>query len=109
MVTIVGGMLVGMRAKHAAEFSFLLGLPTLGGACVYKLFKNVTGDGPNMFETLGVMPLVVGVVTATVAAALAIRWLVGYLSRHGVAIFGWYRLALCAVLGGLIAAGVVTF
>ncbi len=109
MVTIVGGMLVGMRPKHAAEFSFLLGLPTLGGACVYKLMKNLSGDGPNMFETLGAMPLIVGVVTATVAAALAIKWLVGYLSKHGVAIFGWYRLALCVILGLLIATNVVTF
>jgi len=108
MVTIVGGMLVGMRPKHAAEFSFLLGLPTLGGACVYKLMKNLTGDGPNMFETLGAVPLIVGVLTATVAAALAIKWLVGYLSKHGVAIFGWYRLTLCVVLGILIAMNFVT-
>ena len=109
MVTIVGGMLVGMKPRHAAEFSFLLGLPTLGGACVYKLMKNLSGDGPTMLETLGVTPLIVGIVTATIAAALAIKWLVGYLSKHGVAIFGWYRLALCAVLAVLIATEVVVF
>jgi len=108
MVTIVGGMLVGMRPRHAAEFSFLLGLPTLGGACVYKGAKNLMGDGPDMIETLGLVPLIVGFVVATIAAALAVKWLVAFLNTHGLAAFGWYRLALCAVLGVLIFTGVVS-
>lgn len=108
MVTIVGGMLVGLRPKHAAEFSFLLGLPTLGGACCYKLLKNFTSDGPNMFETLGVLPIVVGIAVATIAAVFAVKWLVAFLNKHGLALFGWYRLALCAVLGALIYTGFVT-
>lgn len=107
MMTIVGGMMTGLRPKHAAEFSFLLGLPTLGAACGYSLLKNLRGEGPNMFETLGTVALVVGVLTATISAAFSIKWLVGYLSRHGVAVFGWYRIALCAVLAVLMAAGVV--
>ncbi len=98
MVTIVAGMLCGLRPVQAAEFSFLLGLPTLGGACVYKLFTNLTDDGPTLFETLGVLPIVVGMITATIAAAAAITWLVGYLNRHGLAAFGWYRLGLAALM-----------
>lgn len=109
MMTIVGGMLVGLRPKEAAEFSFLLGLPTLGGACVYKGAKNLMGDGPDMIEVLGPTALIVGFITATIAAALAVKWLVGFLSRHGVAAFGWYRLALCAVMAILIWQGVVEF
>jgi len=105
MMTIVGGMLVGLRPKQAAEFSFLLGLPTLGGACVYKASR----DGPTMLDSLGVAPVVVGIIVATIAAAIAIKWLVGFLSRHGVAAFGWYRLAFCAVLGVLLWRGVITF
>ncbi len=107
MVTIVGGMVVGMRPKHAAEFSFLLGLPTLGAACVYKGAKNMLGEGPDMFDVLGAGELIVGMIVATIAAALAVKWLVSYLGRHGVALFGWYRLALCALLGILIWQGVV--
>lgn len=112
MMTIAGGVMVGMQRKAAAEFSFLLGLPTLGAACVFKLAKNLhessAPDGPpNLFEQLGWMPVLVGVSVATVSAAFAVRWLVGFLTRHGLAPFGWYRLVVAAVLGGLVAAGVV--
>jgi undecaprenyl-diphosphatase len=108
MMTIAGGVLMGLKPKRAAEFSFLLGLPTLGGACVYSLLKNVTGDGPNMFELIGVVPIVVGILVATVSAALAVKWLVSFLTRHGLALFGYYRLVLTLVLGALIWTGVVT-
>lgn len=107
MMTIAGGVLVGLHPRRAAEFSFLLGLPTLGGACVYSIYKTLTGDGPNMFEVIGWTPIIVGMVAATISAALAVRWLVGFLNKHGLAVFGWYRIGLAIVLGGLIAGGVV--
>ncbi len=109
MMTIIGGMVVGLRPKDAAEFSFLLGLPTLGGACVYKLGKDLMSDEPSMFEVLGWQPIAIGIVTATVSAALAVKWFVGYLGKHGLAVFGWYRIALTIVFAGLWIAGVVTF
>ena len=107
MVTIVGGMLLGLRARHAAEFSFLLALPTLGGACVYRLAKSVAAQGgeESMFAVLGWLPVVVGLVVATISAALAIKWLVGWLTRHGLSVFGWYRLAIAAVFVSLVWAG----
>jgi undecaprenyl-diphosphatase len=108
MVTILGGMMVGLRPARAAEFSFLLGLPTLGGATVYKLAGNLLGDEPNMFAVLGWMPVTVGIIVATISAALAIRWLVGYLTTHGLAVFGWYRIVLAAVLLALAIGGVVS-
>ena len=108
MMTIAGGVLVGLKPKRAAEFSFLLGLPTLGGATVYSLMKSVGGDGPDMFEVIGWGPIVVGLVVATISAAIAVRWLVAFLTRHGLAVFGYYRLVLTAVLGGAIAMGYVT-
>lgn len=112
MMTIAGGTLMGLKPKEAAEFSFLLGLPTLGGACVYKLFKNIkyardNGEA-NVFESLGAVPVLIGILVAAVSAALAVKWLVAFLNRHGLAPFGWYRLALCAVLGSLLLSGVVT-
>ena len=82
MTTIVGGMIAGLRPRDAAEFSFLLGLPTLGAACGYRLVGDVLGEGPNMLEVLGAGPIVVGTIVAMISAALAIKWLVGYLTRR---------------------------
>lgn len=111
MMTIAGGMMLRLRARDAAEFSFLLGLPTLGGACVYKLGKNLwnaheTGTD-HLFEILGWGPAIVGLVVATGSAALAVRWLVAFLNRHGLTAFGIYRLLLAAVLWTLILSGMV--
>lgn len=111
MMSITAGVLVGLKPRDAAEFSFLLGLPTLGGACAYKLAKDIslaaaTGQ-PGMVQQLGPLPTLVGLVAATLSAAIAIRWLVGFLNRHGLEGFGWYRIGLCAVLGALIVTGLV--
>jgi undecaprenyl-diphosphatase len=109
MMTIAGGVLLGLRARDAAEFSFLLGVPTLGGACVYKLAKNLLAASsqgtPNLFEQLGAAPVALGIAVAALSAALAVRWLVSFLQRHGLAPFGWYRIALALVLGGALWSG----
>jgi undecaprenyl-diphosphatase len=111
MMTISAGYIVGLKPKHAAEFSFLLGLPTLGGATVYKLAKNIAQSAkagePNLIAQLGPLAIVIGLAVATVSAALAIKWLVGFLTRHGLTPFGWYRLALSALLGALLLGGVI--
>jgi undecaprenyl-diphosphatase len=90
MATIVGGYLMGLSPKRAAEFSFLLGLITLTAASGYKF----VGDGREMMAALNFGPVLVGCVVAFVSAALAVHWLVGYLSCHGLALFAWYRIAL---------------
>ncbi|HEX2836628.1 MAG TPA: undecaprenyl-diphosphate phosphatase [Phycisphaerales bacterium] len=112
MMTITGGVLAGMKPRQAAEFSFLLGLPTLGAATLYKAYKNVSHahatNTPNMFEQLGWTPVIVGTLVAAVSAFFAVKWLVGFLNKHGLTPFGWYRLALCAVLLVLAWRGIVT-
>lgn len=103
MMTIVGGMLVGLPPARAAEFSFLVGLPTLLGACVLTLSKQLRDHGLGFVDPLGGwLPVIVGLVVATLSAAIAVRWLVGYLSRHSLAIFGWWRIGVAVVLGVLI-------
>lgn len=94
MVTMVAGWLVGLPAVAAAEYSFLLALPTLGAA---TLFDAATG-GATLLREIGALPLACGFLSAAVIAALAIRGLVAYLTRHGLAPFGWYRLVLAAVV-----------
>jgi hypothetical protein len=100
MVTIGGGIALGLRAAPAAEFSFLLGLPTLGAACAHDVVTDLrqaaeTG-GLTMLQQLGIGPVVLGIAVATLSAALAVRWLVTMLNRNGLAPFGWYLLAVAA-------------
>ena len=112
MMTIAGGCLTGLRPAAAAEFSFLLGLPTLGAACIYGLSKNLSeakkSGGLNVFETLGVTNAIIGMVVAAVSAAIAVRWLVGFLNRRGLTPFGWYRIVLSLVLAIMIWRGALT-
>ena len=98
LITILGGRLVGLSTQAAVEYSFLLGLVTLTGASVYETAK----EGATIVDTLGVVAPLVGIVAAFVAAALSIKWMVGYLNRHSLAIFGWYRIGLAFVVAALI-------
>jgi len=104
MMTIIGSMAVGMRPKHAAEFSFLLGLPTLGGATIFKLVKD-----SEALSTLAVTPMLIGILVAFISAAIAIKWLIAYLSKHGLALFGWYRIVLACIVAIGMHQGYFTF
>ena len=92
MVTLVAGMAIGLSPAAAAEYSFLLALPTLGAATVFDAIKT----DPALWRALGPGAVVLGLVTSALVAAVAVRALVRYLTRHGLAVFGWYRLALAA-------------
>ena len=94
MMTIVGGYFVGLDARRSAEFSFLLGFITLSAASVYKGYKS----GASMIQVFGWSNVILGAVVAAITAAICVRFLVHWLTRHGLAIFAWYRLALAAVL-----------
>ncbi len=111
MMTIAGGTMLGLKPKQAAEFSFLLGLPTLGAACLYKLAKNLKHaadtDTPNLFQTLGVLNVLIGIAVATISAAIAIKWLVGFLNKHGLTAFGIYRIALFIAMASLVLTGAI--
>ena len=101
MVTMVAGMLVGLTPPAAAEYSFLLALPTLGAATALDLVKG----GSELFADIGAASVGLGFVTAAIVAAVAVQGLVRYLTRHGLAVFGWYRLALAAAVWCLVPGG----
>lgn len=94
MVTIVGGYLAGLGPAKAAEFSFLIGLPTLGGAALLKGVKS----GPAMIEVFGWSNVLLGMGVAAISALIAVKFLVHIISRYGLAFFAYYRLALALVL-----------
>ncbi len=101
LATIVGGVLVGLSLPAAVEFSFLLRVVTLGGATV----KDAVEFGPAMLDAYGPAPLAVGFCFAFIAAVLAIRWMVAYLNRHGMQIFGYYRVAIAIIVAAALLAG----
>jgi len=101
LITIVGGMLVGLRLPAAVEFSFLLGVVTLGAATSLDLLRH----GAEMLEHYGVVALGIGFLAAWVSAVLAVKWMVGYLNKHGMEIFGYYRIAIALLVGAWILLG----
>ncbi len=94
MVTIVGGYLAGLNPAKAAEFSFLVGLPTLGGAAFLKALQS----GQAMIAVFGWNHVLLGALVAAVSAAVAVKFLVHFLTRHGLAVFAYYRLVVAVVL-----------
>jgi undecaprenyl-diphosphatase len=101
-------MLFGLSPRRAAEFSFLLGLPTLSAACAYEIFKQRHDLGVRIDELGGPAPIVIGLAVAAISAAFAVKWLVGYVSRGGFAVFGWWRVAVATALGAVILSGNMT-
>ncbi len=87
--TMLGGLMVGLSLKAAIEFSFLLGLITLSAATVWDALKY----GEVMIQEIGIQGLVVGTIASWLSAVIAVRWLVSYLQKHSLNIFGWYRIA----------------
>ena len=94
LLTIVGGLMVGLSVPAAVEFSFLLGVVTLSAATAYDALKH----GQEMLEHYGAVPLLIGLGAAWLSAVIAVKWMVGYLKSHGLEIFGWYRIGAAIVV-----------
>ncbi len=91
--TIIGGMLLGLSRKAAAEFSFFLAIPTLVGAGVYSLYKE------RALLSMADVPLfAVGFVVSFISAWLCIRWLLRFIATHSFVGFAWYRIAFGLVV-----------
>ena len=117
LMTIVGGVMVGLSLSAAVEFSFLLGVVTLTAATLKKAVWPVS-EGGDAYDTLfggfqlmldkfGQVNMIVGVVAATVSAAIAVKWMVGYLQKHGMSLFGWYRIGIGVAVAAMIMAGMI--
>ena len=91
--TILGGILLGCSRAAAAEFSFYLAIPTMAGASLIKVLKFGLS-----FTAAELVVLAVGCVSAFVVSIVAIRTFIGYIKRHSFTAFGWYRIALGALV-----------
>lgn len=85
--TIIGGMLVGLSRKTATEFSFFLAIPTMFAATFYDVFKHW-----DLLHANDLPMFAVGFVTSFVAALIAVRALIRFVSSHNFNGFAWYRL-----------------
>ena len=94
LATILGGLAVGLSLAATVEFSFLLGLVTLGAATGYKTLKS----GSVMLESYGPISIALGVIVAWISAMIAVRWMVAQLNKHGLGIFAWWRLGMATLV-----------
>jgi len=94
MMTILGGMFMGLSPIASAEFSFLLGLPTLLAASGLKAIH----DGATLIENVDFDVMLIGVFCAAFSAFLAVKAFVSWLNKHGLAPFGWYRIGVAILL-----------
>ena len=88
--TITGGLVQGLNRKTAAEFSFLLAVPTMFAATAYKMYKYLGMHGS--LTSYEIKTLAVGNVVAFVVGLLAIKGFIEFLSSRGFQWFGWYRI-----------------
>jgi undecaprenyl-diphosphatase len=90
--TIVGSLLMGTDKRSAAEFTFFIAMPIMGGAFLYDLYKS------REFITAEVgMSVLVGFLAAFAVAFVVVRFLLDYISRHGFAIFAYWRIFVGAI------------
>lgn len=103
LATILGGVLAGLSLGAAVEFSFLLGMITLGAATIYDGLAH----GSLMARFFEPVSMLVGFAAAFFSAVVAVRWMVSYLQRHGLHLFGYYRIGLALAVGLLLTLGLI--
>lgn len=91
--TIIGALMLGVSRRVAAEFTFYLAIPVMFGASLLKLMQFGLA-----FTGLEVAILLVGMAVAFAVSVLVIRFLMDYIRNHDFKVFGWYRIALGAVV-----------
>ena len=91
--TIVGAILIGTQRIAAAEFSFYMAVPAMFGASLAKLVKFGFD-----FTGLEIAVLLTGMLVSFVVSVLAIKFLIGYIKKNDFKAFGWYRIALGALV-----------
>ena len=94
--TIIGALLVGIARPAGAEFTFFLAIPVMVGASAIKLLKFFLENGALAGTEVGY--LLIGAIVAFVVSMLAIKFLMEFVKKHDFTVFGWYRIALGALV-----------
>jgi undecaprenyl-diphosphatase len=96
--TIIAGRLAGLDAAKAAEYSFLASLPIIGAV----LLKLIFSESGRQYYLDHALTLTISNGVAFVSGLFAVSFLINYLSKHGLALFGWYRIGLAVVLTAIL-------
>ncbi|NPB04817.1 MAG: undecaprenyl-diphosphate phosphatase [Aquificae bacterium] len=102
--TIIGGLLLGLDRRAAAEFSFLLAVPTMFVATGYDLYKTHEHLSAQNWQLLAV-----GFLTAFFSAVVAVKWFLNFVKTHDFVPFGIYRIVVGLLFLALAAAGLIEF
>ncbi len=98
--TIVGALFLRVEKRAAAEFSFFLSLPTMAAAVGYDLLKNRDVLDFSAWSQIGI-----GFTLAFVTGVIVVKGLLDFVSRHGYAVFGWWRIIVGGVALALLSLG----
>ena len=91
--TIIGGIILGMSRRVAAEYTFFLAIPVMFGVSLIKVLKFGLA-----FSALEAWYLILGMAVSFIVSVFAIKFLMGYVRRHDFKVFGWYRIGLGIVV-----------
>ena len=94
--TIIGALMVGIARPAGAEFTFFLAIPVMAGASAIKLLKFFMESGSMLPAEVGY--LLIGAAVAFAVSLLAIKFLMNFVKKHDFKVFGWYRIALGAIV-----------
>lgn len=100
--TMTASLFLNFDRESATRFSFLLSIPALSAAGIYKLYKDVL-HSPNLKAL--VLPYTVGTVVAGITAYAVIHWFLGYVRKHNTNVFIVYRIALGVAIVLMLGAG----
>ena len=94
--TIIGALLIGVARPAGAEFTFFLAIPVMVGASAIKLLKFFLDAGAMSGAEVGY--LLIGAAVAFAVSLVAIKFLMNFVKKHDFKVFGWYRIALGALV-----------
>ena len=94
--TIIGALLLGVSRPAGAAFTFYLAIPVMLGASALKLVKFLIGSGGFLIAEIGY--LLIGAIVAFAISLFVIKFLMDFVKRHDFKVFGWYRIALGAIV-----------
>jgi len=101
--TIVGGMLSGLSRKTAADFSFLLAIPTMFAASGYEFVKNISS-----FKEQNLIVLGVGFVVSFISCYVTVKWFLNFVKKYTLIPFGIYRIVVGVLILFLLKEGLIS-